>query len=299
MTKTASRFRAFAPNEISPSIHWAHRQVVSRTEGAERRLYDFEIMYVISGDMRVHFADDGETERYGPGDLLFLSAAERHRVEIASEKARLMGIHFDFYDEFEITPDIYMVVEESAVRDAGYCDTPSRDNGERVFVRRYASVPDEIVGLMERICEEFSAVRPGYELACKGAMILILSALARLAPVPERTISFGYREALGRLEEELAADMHLNWTNAAMASRLNVSEDHFIRLFKDRFGVAPHRYVTQIRLREAKRCLRETVMTIEQIGRRIGYADLHSFSHAFRKRQGVSPREYRRRANLL
>ena len=37
----------------------------------------------------------------------------------------------------------------------------------------------------------------------------------------------------------------------------------------------------------------------EAIGRRLGYDSLHHFSHVFKRRQGVSPREYRKMCSIL
>lgn len=292
--------RLLDSNEIRPSIHWAQRQYVSKTDGVTRRLYDFEIMYVISGEMRVSFNDEKDMRVYSPGDLLFLPSAVPHLIEITpASGSTLLGIHFDFYDEFEITPDIYMVVDEDKVYPDSICSMPVSANGEPMLARRYASIPVEIVKWMEFVCEEFTTCRPGFEMACNGAMMLILSALFRLQPMPERSLPSPYHDILNDLIDELNNGLHLQWNNAAMAHRLSVSEDHFIRLFKETYGMTPNQYLQHLRHQEAKRGLRETDMKIETIGKRVGYDSLHHFSHIFKRWQGVSPREYRKMCNIL
>ncbi|SDX82635.1 AraC family transcriptional regulator [Paenibacillus sp. CF384] len=289
------------PMTWMPSIHWAQYQNSAYYQGNERRLYDFEVMYVISGEMIVHFKDEPESIRYYPGDFLFLSARERHRIEIPTAAgAQLLGIHFDFYDEFELTPDIHMVVDETHdVQEALFCRMPVNADGERLFARKYTSLSVEIVKGMELICEEFTTARAGYELICRGAMLQLLASILRLQTVPQRTASAAYLTALRELVDEISVSLHLTWPNSVMAERLNVSEDHFIRLFKEQFGVTPNQYVQHLRHQESKRCLRETEMKIEAIGCRIGYDSLHQFSHAFKRWQGVSPREYRKLCSIL
>jgi AraC-like DNA-binding protein len=257
-------------------------------------------MYVISGEMRVTFEDETEARVYSPGDLLFIPSAIPHLIEITpASGATLLGIHFDFYDEFELTPDIYMVVDEEKANPESICSLPINANGEPILARRYAAVPVEIITRMEFICEEFTACRPGFEMACNGAMMLILSALLRLQPMPDRTLPSPYHYKLNDLIDDMNNGLHLPWTIATMAQRLSVSEDHFIRLFKETYGMTPNRYLQHLRHQEAKRGLRETDLKIETIGMRVGYDSLHHFSHIFKKWQGVSPREYRKMNNIL
>ncbi|MEH6593652.1 MAG: helix-turn-helix transcriptional regulator, partial [Halioglobus sp.] len=58
-------------------------------------------------------------------------------------------------------------------------------------------------------------------------------------------------------------------------------------------GVTFQSLLDESRYREAKRYLASTEMTVEVIGRRLGYADARSFRAAFRRWSGQSPAEYR------
>lgn len=283
-----------------PSVHWAQNQYVLSMYGTTRRLYDFEFMYVISGKMRVHFSNETEPVTYNSGDLLFLQSAAYHRIEITSDPgAQLLGIHFDFYDELDLGNDLDVVVDEQRPDDDKFCFLPVNGQGDSLFARRYSSIPLEIVRWMDVVKEEFMSARPGYETVCRGIMLLIITALMRLQENTVRIPSASYDKALHELTEDLTKNMHLQWSNSAMAARLNLSEDHFIRLFKETFGTTPHQFLQRIRHHEAIKYLRETDLKIEHIGKRVGYKDLHQFSHVFKKWQGVSPRMYRRMCNIL
>ncbi|QHT62444.1 helix-turn-helix transcriptional regulator [Paenibacillus lycopersici] len=283
-----------------PSIHWAQFQQTAYYQGPERRLYDFEMMLVLAGEMAVHFKDEPETIRYYPGDLLFLHAGERHRIEIPlAGGAQLLGVHFDFHDEFELSADIHMVVDEARARDELFCIRPAGPDGERLFARKYAAVPDGVAQGLALICEEFTSARSGHDLVCRGAMLQILAAILREPALPRRSAHAAYAAGLRALIDELHGSLHLPWPNAAMAERLNVSEDHFIRLFKEQYGATPNQYVQRLRHQEAKRCLRDTDMKVEAIGMKLGYDSLHHFSHVFKRWQGVSPREYRKMCGIL
>ncbi|MFC5404047.1 AraC family transcriptional regulator [Cohnella soli] len=281
--------------EFAPSIHWASHQTIAPIRGKTRRLYDGELMYVYNGSMAVYYEDLAEPVIYYAGDLLVLPPAVKHQVEtFATPYIRLLGVHFDLYDELEMAVVGDMVVKESDVSEEQFCFWPTADNGRLVFARCYRSVPPNIVSWMEEISTSFHSGKPESLLVCRGYMQLILATLLNLPEEPEKLVSIAYGAQLLELKEELERNLHLPFTNQTMAQRLNVSEDHFIRLFRNAFGMSPQKYLQDLRHQAAKRYLRETDYKIEYIGSLVGYDDLHNFSHVFKKWQGISPLQYRK-----
>ncbi|MBW7456290.1 helix-turn-helix domain-containing protein [Paenibacillus sepulcri] len=284
--------------EVRPNVHWAQIQHVPRSSGQLRTIYDFELMYVFQGELQIHFDDESSRIPAGAGDLLLLPSSIRHRIEILTEMdTRLLGIHFDFFNEHSALAEQDIVVQEDKVVAERFCSLPVNGEDLPAFGLHYEGIPFEMVEWMERIVQDHARGRgnPGYEMACRGLMLLIFTQLLSLPAKSSRpSLQSQYYEAV----QNLAADMEHSpggtWPNGALAERFNVSEDHFIRLFKDIIGMSPHKYLQFVRHREAKRMLRETDMKIELIGRQLGYDDLHNFSKMFKKWQGVSPRAYRK-----
>ena len=66
------------------------------------------------------------------------------------------------------------------------------------------------------------------------------------------------------------------------------------KIYKEQYGVSLNRYISEKRITEAKRLLRFSNMTMEQIGDKVGYEDGNYFSRVFKKLEGCSPREYRK-----
>ena len=81
----------------------------------------------------------------------------------------------------------------------------------------------------------------------------------------------------------------------ALAKRACMSTRHFSREFKERFGATPKTFVEEVRLAEASNRLGARRMTIEAVGRSVGYHSDDVFRRAFERRFGVSPKEYRQR----
>lgn len=69
---------------------------------------------------------------------------------------------------------------------------------------------------------------------------------------------------------------------------------HLERLFKERYDVSPHRYVSLIRLERARTLLRETDLPVSACARQLGYRDVGYFIRFFRTHVGMSPGRYRK-----
>lgn len=79
-----------------------------------------------------------------------------------------------------------------------------------------------------------------------------------------------------------------------MARTAMFSKFHFSRIFQRVTGVSPGRFLSALRLQEAKRLLRSTSMTVADISHVVGYNSIGTFSTRFRASVGLSPTEYRR-----
>lgn len=280
---------------FAPSVHYAEYQRTPPTRGYLRRLYDSELMYVYSGSIRVHFEDEASPVAFFAGDLLVLPPAIEHRIELTgTPDTRLLGLHFDLYDEVEIEFEHQLVFQDGDAREDRIGYWPVTGTGRPVFARRYRSAPLELVSWMEQAAEAYHASRAAASLACRGYMQLVLAALVGLSLEPQSPTVTAYQKRLLELKADLQQSLHLPHTNKTLAQRLNVSEDYFIRLFKQLFGESPQKYVQRLRHQAAKRYLLETDEKIERIGALVGYDDLHNFSHVFKKWQGISPQHYRK-----
>jgi AraC-like DNA-binding protein len=80
-----------------------------------------------------------------------------------------------------------------------------------------------------------------------------------------------------------------------IAREAGISHFHFIRRFRAVFGVTPHQYRIDVRLRDARLHLAKGDSVIEAC-LAVGFESVGSFSQLFANRIGVSPSEYRRRA---
>jgi len=78
-----------------------------------------------------------------------------------------------------------------------------------------------------------------------------------------------------------------------LAREIAVSRSTFIERFTSLVGVPPITYLTSWRMETAKTRLRETGLSIAQIGYSVGYQSDQAFSRAFKREIGTSPSSWR------
>lgn len=87
--------------------------------------------------------------------------------------------------------------------------------------------------------------------------------------------------------------MDPNISLGEVAAQVGHSPCHFSTVFSRETGLTFKDYLTESRLRKAKELLRMTTLRSSEISYQIGYNDPHYFSYVFRKRFGLSPKEFR------
>ena len=73
-----------------------------------------------------------------------------------------------------------------------------------------------------------------------------------------------------------------------------LSENHLLRNFHQIFGISPFQYISQKRIREAKRQLLESDKPIKDIAIDVGYSSFNNFSSYFKRIYGKSPTAIRK-----
>lgn len=86
-------------------------------------------------------------------------------------------------------------------------------------------------------------------------------------------------------------DERLTLTDIARSAIL--SKFHFCRIFSQATGISPRRYLSAVRIYQAKRLLVTTSMNVIDISFSVGYNSLGSFTNHFTDSVGVSPGRFR------
>jgi len=122
----------------------------------------------------------------------------------------------------------------------------------------------------------------------RALVLTLLQTGKRLPSPPHPRTHRAIARAVAIIQEEYVSDLTL----VALAERLGLSPQHLSECFTQYMGVPFSAYLCETRLRHAAAALRSTDLTVTEICYACGYRNLSHFLRSFKRRYGITPREY-------
>ncbi|MCM3628493.1 AraC family transcriptional regulator [Paenibacillus glycanilyticus] len=244
-----------------------------------------EITYVSEG-AGVHYIA-GETVPVEHGTLFFIPVGQSHVFRPKTPKKDRPLIVYNC-----LLPAAYMNELRSVFPQASEIYDCFAD--EKLSWFSVKDVTGEYHAMFRELYQEFSARPPGYLVVLASLVMRILTGLYRHklqieAPAGERPQWLSVDEAITYIDSYYATGLKLG----ELAAQARLSERQFSRLFRRHTGMSFVEYVQGIRMDAACRLLTSSRGSVEDIASAVGYADLKFFYRLFKKKTGVTPRQYR------
>ena len=102
-----------------------------------------------------------------------------------------------------------------------------------------------------------------------------------------------YDPLLENIKSYIREHMAYNVSLTELAEVFNYNEKYLGQLFKSRCGYSIKGYCNYIRIKQAKRLLIDTKISVSRIAQQLGYSNVTYFDRVFRYYTGVSPQLYR------
>lgn len=261
------------------------------------RILDFHVMiYVVSGC--IYVTEDDIDYEVRQGQLLFLHNGIRHYGKRAIPKGtRWYFAHFyldppknalsypfpeqcsDSFSAFRfqtILPKFLSGLEHSEIARciAALADSLHLGNA----CTNLTSMPTA-----------FRPVDPLTVWDANQTLFKILTLLAFTARQPAASPSLS-----DQIRVFLADHITESFSAASLEKEFFLSYKHMASVFKKETGMTMLQYHTGLRMQEACRLLRGTLLPVGEISTRLGYHDLLYFSRCFHQTVGMSPSQYRK-----
>ncbi|MBS4007248.1 MAG: PocR ligand-binding domain-containing protein [Clostridium sp.] len=120
-----------------------------------------------------------------------------------------------------------------------------------------------------------------------------VKALERYFNAIQRNQKITNRQVVDNIKKYIRKNYDKDLTLDDIAASVYLSPYYAARVFKHGQGMTIMNYLTQVRIEEAKKLLRNPRFQIEEIAQKLGFNDASYFSKVFRRNEGMSPSQFR------
>ncbi len=222
---------------------------------------DWLLFYVVNKS-ETFYLDKIQTAKAG-SFIIFAPNEKQHHIYLGNETAEFYYVHFKCDG---------LPFETSTVYDA--------------------SLDREVCNLFEDIIEESLQKQPFYEKLCIYKFLSILTTLER-AVLCDTHPDKENLERISRAVHNMNKEYSNNYSLKDYADMCSMSKYHFLRTFQKIVGCTPVEYRNNIRMQHAVDLLQDEKLTVTEISNLIGFSSPAYFSSAFKRKYGISPKQYK------
>ncbi len=266
----------------NPNLPIFVRNEISQTKGAFAPLHfhsELECNYVHKGKF-VCKVGDGEFI-VNQGDIILLNSKVPHETEIIEDVTELTTLIFHDYSAPQSTGTLLHFLKKT--------DTPVH------ILRKGEPETSELASYILNILKEKKEKNRAYNHYLFATIYLIIAFFHRIEFLSdEDTITRNIplkkiMPAIEYIDKNYSEDLSLD----DLSKILNISKQHFCKIFKKATGSTPTDYLNYVRICNAEALLK-TDMSISEIAYAVGFSSLSYFNRVFKKNKFFSPQNYRR-----
>lgn len=219
---------------------------------------------------------DNQTVPVSEGDFFFLPAGYPHEYYSENPKWEVWWVAFDGYacthilSQFQMTKPVVIRPQESSAL-------------QRICYKMYSAQKTD-----KMYCD-YSCSGYVYDYLIEFHHFMD-SKLNKLRNERNKLLL----PVLNYIDDNFRSDFPLT----ALADLAGITPQHLCRVFKETMNMRPVEYLTQKRLSEAKRLLQRNEQSISEIAVLSGFTDVRYFSTVFKKHEGMTPMDYKKRIGV-
>ena len=234
-----------------------------------------ELFYVLSGEGAFYIEDDKIPVK--ADDLMIINPHVEHTEKTLPNDPMeyivfgVEGLAFSFID-------------------------PDQDNTKGYSFYSYGSDKNQFINFAQLMMREFQEKKPGFEKVCHGLLQVLLVYISRkqnLSVISDSSFQLSKECALAK--RYIDANYAKNITLDSLAEITHINKFYLAHSFTECIGQSPINYLTDRRLEACKELLVSSSLSVAQVATSVGFSSQSYFSQIFRKKTGMTPRQYRNR----
>lgn len=214
----------------------------------------YGILLMLQG--RIDFVSENETLKARAGDIIFMPKGSRYEAVFKSELGEINDCLISFTSDCEFC----------------FGNNP---------VKLFENASSECAEAFEKFIEE-SYFLDKTSLKCRGLLYLLLDVI---------TGQNNHQKGVVELAKAYLSQSE-NIKISEIAKKCHISESGLRKQFKDITGVSLSEYRLNLKISKAKYLLEATPMSVKEIADELSFFDEAYFCHTFKKRVGITPKQY-------
>lgn len=258
---------------------------------------NFELMYVLNGELTNFIEDKEYLFRAGEGCLLNTQILHR---EILSDGCSVVFLNLSpallqelFMNDCGEGP-IFQFLRQNLQSDSQW---------KRSYIELTPCLPQQSAGfhiILDSLQLEVATAKIGRTYFQRGLILRLLDALenTNLFSLQQIDLDLSKEAYLVNRVTHLIEGRFGNISRKEIEATLHYNAEYLNRLLKRQTKMTIAGYAQMIRTQKAQQLLNTTDLTVQLIAERLGFSSEAYFYHYFKKQTGLSPNQYRQRFKL-
>jgi len=244
-----------------------------------------ELLLVQSGELAIDAG--GETFEMAEGDVVILGSMQLHSDRNRGGPLEYIVLQFDLQSFFDQSTIPYLQY---------FNETKVPLSAMNYIFRENPEARSEVANCIRQLLDEALRKDAGYELAVnmlikKLLLILIRNDSRGLLAGQDRVERIRLKPVIDYVERGI--DRRIAVEDASRMA--NMSYSYFVKFFKRAMGMPFTEYVHFRKIKRAEQLLLTLDLSVSEVGRRIGMANMAHFHKTFKRFNGDSPKEFQRK----
>ena len=266
-----------------------------------RVIYDTEMMFVTEGECVVETEDDKYV--VSAGQIHVMEPFIRHKRYVKPKNGeggfKYFDVHYDWvYDEnnadFSVE-EMYLIPSwqqvEQIIADFNLLKRNIyKFDGMQPCSAMKVKKNFLFNELFTRLNEVYNSEEKHKSLKLRGIFLEILAEFFDEMEEEER--ANGWSDVVNKYLAYVSDNYQKDVDLEELSRSEGISPSHFRKIFKSIMNKAPHEFLIDYRIEQAKKLLMSHKYTITEVSFMVGYDDYHYFSRIFKNKEGVSPKAF-------
>lgn len=257
-----------------------------------------EIVYVVSGKAK-HIID-GKAYNVKAGDISVINRMEEHCF-YADKECGEEFVTYDLMFTLDFLNDTLLDGEDFSTLSKSFLFY-SLFPDENGYIKRLNLIEKcnfEFGSIFDKIYKEYKNCPTGYiNLIRVYTAELIIKLFRKIESNGTTKLSGSQKEIVNSVIDYIRVNYNINIKMEDISQKLFFNKNYIGKIFKQETGIPVSEFIREIRINETCRQLVDTDNKISDIAISCGYNDMKSFYAAFKKRTGLTPKEYREKNSI-